>query len=167
MIGFETGIGLRFNTLKVAGIYTGVYVERKGFVWSMNTTDYSTGKQVNYRYRSEYHYVKIPVMLNLQAGKKVQFFVNVGGYVAALFRIHLHLKEMKIDHVNPGGYQYVDAVWFGLLVALLMVFSFEARNSTGFMKVVKNTETKDAIFNTSSSVLVGIAYSFRPWKQKR
>ncbi len=110
-------------------------------------------------------------MLNVQVGSKAQFFINAGGYVAALFRIHLHLKEMKIDNVNPGGYQYVDAGFCGGAGVRIpfkrFVFSLEARNSTGFMKVIRNTEANDAIFNTNSSVLLGIAYSFRAWKENK
>lgn len=168
MVGFETGLGLRANLPKVAGIYTGVYVERKGFVWAMNATD-AEGKPATYKYQCEYHYVKIPLMINATVGKKVQFFVNAGGYVAALFRIHIHLKELRIDHVNPGGYQYVDAGicgGVGLKVPYKRwVFSLEARNSTGFLQVIKNTEAKDAFYNTSNSALVGVTYSFNRWQK--
>lgn len=168
MIGFETGIGLRANMPKVAGLYTGIYVERKGFVWAMDATN-TDGKPVTYKYQCEYNYVKVPLMVNARVGKKVQFFVNAGGYVAALFRIHVHLKELNIDNVNPGGYQYVDAgicAGIGLKVPYKRwMFTLEARNSTGFLKVVKNTETKDAVFNTNTTALVGIAYSFNRWKK--
>jgi hypothetical protein len=168
VVGFETGIGLRANMPKVAGLYTGVYIERKGFVWAMNATN-AEGKPTTYKYHCEYHYVKVPLMLNATVGKKVQFFLNAGGYVAALFRIHVYLKELNIDNVNPGGYQYVDAGICGGLGLKVpykgWVFSFEARNSTGFLKVIKNTETKDAVFNTSTSALIGVAYSFKQWKK--
>jgi len=74
-----------------------------------------------------------------------------------------------VDNVNPGGYQYVDAgvcAGLGLKVPYKRwQFSFEARNSTGFLKVVKNTEQKDAVFNTNTSLLVGAAYSFKQWKK--
>jgi len=171
LLGFSTGIGLRFNTPKVAGIYTGIYIERKGFEWPIPITN-SEGKPVSYSYKAMYHYVTIPVMLNVTIGKKVQFFVNAGGYVSALFRIHLQQKELMIDNVNPGGYHYVDAGFcggIGLRIPVLkrLIFSFEARNSTGFLKVVKNTESKDAFYNTSTSFMVSLAYSFKPWKEKR
>jgi len=171
LLGFNAGIGLRLNTSKVAGIYTGVYIERKGFDWPISLTA-SDGKPATYHYKAMYHYVTIPVMLNATVGKKVQFFVNAGGYVSALFRIHIVQKEMQIDHVNPGGYQYVDAGFcggIGLRIPVIqrLIFSLEARNNTGFMKVIKNTESKDAFYNTSTSFMVGIAYSFKPWAEKQ
>ncbi|HLP52982.1 MAG TPA: outer membrane beta-barrel protein [Chitinophagales bacterium] len=170
LVGYSAGLGLHFNTPKVVGIYTGVYVQRKGFEWPIPALA-SDGRAMTYRYQALYHYVTIPVMLNATVGKKVQFFVNAGGYVSALFRIYLQQKELGIDNVNPGGYQYVDAGFcggMGLRVAVLkrLIISVEARNSTGFMKVVKNTEAKDAFYNTSTSFSVGLAYSFKPWKKK-
>ncbi len=171
LLGFSSGIGFRFNALKVVGVYTGIYVERKGFNWPIESMN-SDGHPVIYSYKAEYHYVTIPVMLHAEVGKKVKFFVNAGGYVSALFRIHLNQKELHIDNVNPGGYQYVDAGFcggVGIRVPVLkrLIFSLEMRNSTGFMKVVKNTEAKDAIHNTSTSFMLGIAYSFKPWKIKK
>lgn len=170
LLGFSAGIGLRFNTPKVAGIYTGIYIERKGFEWPIPSMN-SEGKPITYSYKAMYHYVTIPVMLNATVGKKVQFFVNAGGYVSALFRIHLQQKELNINNVNPGGYQYVDAGFcggIGLRVPVLkrLIFSLEARNTTGFRKIVKNTESKDAIHNTATSFILGIAYSFKPWKKE-
>ncbi len=170
LLGYQAGIGLRFNTPKVVGIYTGIYVTRKGFDWPIESTS-EKGEPVTNHYKSIYNYVTVPVLLNATVGKKVQFFVNAGGYVSGLFRIQLVQKEMGVNYINPGGYQYVDAGFcggLGLRVPVLkhLIFSLEARNSTGFLKIVKNTEGKDAIYNTSTVFMFGIAYSFRPWKVK-
>lgn len=168
MIGFETGIGVRVHMPKVIGIYTGLFTERKGFVLGLNVVD-AVGNAVTYKYNCEYHYVKIPLMINATLGKKVLFFVNAGGYVSALFRIHIYLKELGVDNVNPGGYQYVDAgicTGAGIKVPYKRwMFGLEGRNSTGFLKIIKNTEPRDAIFNTNTSVLLSVAYSFAQWKK--
>ncbi|HRG89528.1 MAG TPA: outer membrane beta-barrel protein [Chitinophagales bacterium] len=166
LLSYTTGLGLRYNTPKVAGIYTGVYIERKGFDWPIAGAT-ADGKSKTLHYYAQYNYVTIPVMINATVGKKVQFFVNAGGYVSALFRIHTFQKELGINNVNPGGYQYVDAGFSGgvglrVPFARGFVFSLEARNSTGFMKVIKNTERKDAFYNTNTTFIAGIAYSFKP-----
>jgi len=171
LLGYSTGIGFRFNTPKIAGIYTGIYVERKGFEWPIPSLS-SEGKSTILNYKALYHYITVPVMLNVTVGKKVQFFVNAGGYISALFRIHLQQKDLGIDNVNPGGYHYLDAgfcggIGFRVPVIKRLIFSLEARNSTGFLKVVKNTESKDAFYNTSTSFMVSLSYSFKPWKERK
>lgn len=170
LLSYTTGIVVRVNTPKIAGIYTGIYVERKGFDWpiALPTTD---GQSKTLHYHAQYNYVTIPVMINATVGKKVQFFVNAGGYVSALFRIHIVQKELGINNINPGGYHYVDAGFSGGLglrvpFAKGFVFSLEARNSTGFLKVVKNTEKKDAFYNTNTTFIAGIAYSFKACVKK-
>jgi hypothetical protein len=170
LLGYSAGVGITFNMPKVAGIHIGVITEQKGFEWPIETMN-GDGKPITYSYKARYHYVSFPVNLRLSAGKKVQFFASMGGYVSVLFRIRLLQKELMIDHVNPSGYQYADAGFcggVGLRFNFIKHFSIsiEARNSTGFMKVIKNTEPKDAIFNTSTSFIAGIAYCFKPWKQK-
>lgn len=171
MVGFQTGLAFRYHSPKVLGIKTGIYVERKGFVLPLETLN-GEGKDVTYRYQSQYHYITVPLLLSATVGRRVQFFVNAGGYVSGMFRIHVFLKELKIDNVNPGGYQYVDAGFaggMGLRVPLLqqrLVLALEARNQTGFLKVVKNTEAKDALHNTSTSFIFSVAYAFNSKKKK-
>lgn len=170
LLSYSTGIAVHINTPKVAGLYTGIYVERKGFDWPIAGAT-ADGESKTLHYRAQYNYVTIPVMINATVGKRVQFFVNAGGYVSALFRIHIVQKELGINNINPGGYHYVDAGFSGGLglrvpFANGFVFSLEARNSTGFLKVVKNTEKKDAFYNTNTAFMAGIAYSFKPRVKK-
>jgi hypothetical protein len=166
ILSYIVGIGLRFNAPKFFGLHTGVYVERKGFVVPIAFTN-KDKNDVIYKYQSQYNYVTIPILCNLSFGKKIKGYLNLGGYVGALFRSHIFLKELDISHVNPGGYQYVDAgIASGLGLKLPIkrwLIGLEARNNTGFIKVVKNTDPKDAIKNTNTLFLVSVAYSFKPW----
>jgi hypothetical protein len=171
LLAYQAGIGLRFNTPKVVGIYTGIYVTRKGFDWPLKTTS-RRDEEVTYHYKLMYNYVTVPVMVNITVGKKVQFFINAGGYVSGLFKIHLQQKELGLNYVNPGGYQYVDAGFcggLGLRVPVLkrLIISLEACNSTGFLTVTKKPLKDEAFYNTSTCVMVGLAYSFKPWKEKK
>lgn len=164
LLGYSAGVGITFNMPKIVGIHIGVVTEQKGFEWPIETVN-GDGKPIEYNYKARYHYVSFPVMLRLAVGRNVQFFASVGGYVSVLFRIRLLQKELMVDHVNPSGYQYADAGFCGGLGLRFnfikqLSFSLEVRNSTGFMKVIKNTEPKDAIFNISTAFIVGVAYGF-------
>ncbi|MDZ4845739.1 MAG: outer membrane beta-barrel protein [Chitinophagales bacterium] len=166
---FQTGIAMRFNTPKIVGFSTGIYVERKGFRIPVEMP-VSDAQTLTYYYCTHYNYVTIPLMLNATVGHKAQFFVQAGGFVSVLFRIHVFCEELDFDGTNPGGYQYVDAGFAGgvglkVPVKERLILSLEARNTTGFRQIIKNTESKDAINNTNTTFLIGIGYAFRQWKK--
>lgn len=167
---FQTGIGMRFATPKVIGFTTGVYVERKGFRIPIEVP-VSDAESVTYQYNTHYNYATIPLMLGATMGNKVQFFVQAGGFVSALFRIHIFCEELDFDGINPSGYQYVDAGFSGGMgikvpVKERLIFSVEARNTTGFRQIIKNTESADVIKNTNTTFLFGVGYAFRKWESK-
>lgn len=169
---FHAGIGLQFNAPKIFSLRTGIFVERKGFVLPLEGID-KEGNPATYKYQSKYNYITVPLLLRFSVGKRVQFFAQAGGFVSALFRIQVQLKDLGLNQINPGGYRYVDAGFscgLGLkgYITPRLSLSLEAINNTGFLSLIRNTESKDQQFkNNATHFLVSIAYSFIPWKEKK
>lgn len=169
---FHAGIGLQFNARKIFSLRTGVFVERKGFTLPISSFD-KDGNTVIYKYQSKYNYVTIPLLLRFSIGKRIQFFAQAGGFVSALFRSHIQLKELGLNQINPSGYRYVDAGFSGGLglkgyITPRLSLSFEVINNTGFMPIIKNTQNKEQhLKNNSTNFLFSIGYAFIEWKPKK
>ena len=103
-LGFNIGASLTYKILKFLSLQTGVYYQEKGCIFKFNqsidsyyggTTNFTVQQQINL------NYVTLPVNLNLQVGKIVKVFANIG--IDASYLIKGNVADKKVTQNSYTG----------------------------------------------------------------
>jgi hypothetical protein len=161
-LSFAAGVTLQGNLKKVLGFRTGVMVERRGFYIPLTSAN-SEGEPITLKYITQYHYINVPLLLQLHTGARTAFTVQMGGYVGGLFRSNVILKGSDAPMTNPGGYYYFDGgvtAGIGLRIPIkqILILTLEARENVGLTRVIRNTDKADRMYNNNVVVMLGIGF---------
>jgi len=159
-IAYSTGLFFQYNFSKHISFRTNFAFERKGYFYHYQECGSSacrTGIA-----RPYFDYIIIPLLVRINFGQKINFFVNGGPYLGFLS------KAKNFDRKT-----YDTGISLGLGIAIpinkRLLISLEARNNRGLLNVkngywysmVNLVEYPDSkVFIRSTNILIGFAYKF-------
>ncbi len=174
------GVSYQYNFPKIISIRAELNMERKGDEMYLTTTNTTNGEgqpvQVtNYGY-DKFNYMTLPVMARLSFGKRVQFFTDLGFYVANLFNAERVTSTSYIVppgdniatsgnnlYISQGLHQWDAGVITGVGLSVPVwrgiEFNLEARNNVGLANINANNEYYgNKLYNDNFNVLVGLNF---------
>ena len=178
--GTAFGVSYQYNFPKIISIRAELNMERKGDVMYSTTTNTTNGEgqpeQVtNYGY-DKFNYMTLPVMARLSFGKRVQFFTDLGFYVANLFNAERVTTSTYIvppgdniamtgnnQYISQGLHQWDGGVVTGVGLSVPVwrgvAFNLEARNNVGLANINANNQYYgNKLYNDNFNLLVGLNF---------
>jgi hypothetical protein len=169
------GFAFQINFSKLIALRSVISYEVKGYQTPLqiiaNGQDLGTST-----IHSQFNYLTLPILMRLNFGERIKFFVNAGPYFGYLLskedRITKY-EEYSGDAMNSSvkGYERFDmgiSAGFGIGIPFKehWTLSLEARNNLGLIPL-KSAKTDNAIFTNSSNLLLGVSYRLKPRESKK
>ena len=166
-MGFSGGLFFQYNFKKVVSLRTSIAFERKGSVFTEQSTDINGNPLGEINTNTNFDYLTFPILLRATFGKKVQYFINAGPYFGYL------IKQTSVSKGNNIPTTTIDntlldkrfdlgisaGLGLSLPIKTKFAFSFEARNNLGLYNIsdipVVNNE---ALKTNSTNFLLGFTY---------
>lgn len=123
----------------------------------------------------QFDYVTLPILIRLNFGKKIRFFLNAGPYMSYLTAKKAHISEYEqysgsalsgsVRDYNRFDFGFSGGLGIGIPINENWSVSLEARNNFGLLPL--KTDNDGKIFTNSSNLLAGINYRLKPTDPER
>jgi hypothetical protein len=171
IVGYAGGITLQYNLYKFLSIHTEFVYEKKGIDFKFDTPIQTTDYKFNAT-RTEFYYLKFPVLLRATFGNKIKFFGNIGTYFGFLQSMNeimfLNLENATFDLVyrvhsdfafQTFDYGIASGFGFSFPIDTRIDLSFELRNNYGLKNLNQNSRFYTNTGYTNSTLgIFGISY---------
>jgi hypothetical protein len=171
ILGYAGGIALQYNFYKFLSIHTELMYEKKGIGFKFETPVQGTV----YKYdatRSEFYYLKIPLLLRATFGKKIKYFGNIGTYFGFLQSMNeivfLNLENANFDRIfrvhsdfsyETFDYGIASGFGFAFPIDTRIDLSFELRNNYGLSNLNQNNKIyTNTLYTNSTLGIFGLSY---------
>ncbi|MEO6667859.1 MAG: porin family protein [Ferruginibacter sp.] len=174
-IGYAFNIFYQHHLNKIFSLHSSIGYERKGSEFSLVATDYTgmpIGKVHGY---SRWNYLTMPVMIRATFGKRINYFVNAGPYIAYLLKQVYGNKAGVLPAGQTNNINNDQRIDFGISLGAGLslpltkniALSFEARDNLGLYNVSKaKVINNGTIKHNSINVLFGILYALHSGNKK-
>lgn len=160
------GLSLQYNFPKVISLKTGLYFEQKGFKTGGEVTDASGQTAGKFHTKHTLDYISLPLLMRATFGKKINCFVNAGGFAGYLVNASTESSYLDLrskDNISDWHHAYDLGISFGggvsAPIGKNLLVSLEARNNLGLINTsALPVYNNGAIKTNVSSLLIGIAY---------
>lgn len=166
--GYSTGVSLDYYGKRHIGFRTGFYYENKGTTIRGTLTDTAGQALGSFSSRTTFDYFTMPLLLQFHFGRRIQMFVNGGGYVGYLSRVKqtnnalptfLESNTSITGDFLPFDWGLSMAVGASLRVLNRCSLSLEVRDNLGLrnisrLPVYNNQSIKTNVLN----VYLGLQY---------
>jgi hypothetical protein len=162
----SAGFIFQYNTRKILSFKTGFSYQQKGTQLSGNYSNpdgHSAFYSPSGKSTFSFDYISLPLLVKASFGKKVQFFVNAGPYIAFLLSgtnkftygdyvyINRNIKEFKrLDFGIASG------AGFAVSIKKSWMVHIEFRNYLGAQQILVNIG--DKFFTNTTDMRLGVVY---------
>ncbi len=162
-IGFSGGLFCQYNFQEKYAIRTAISFERKGSRTSTTTIDNNGEIIAVLPTNQNFDYLNIPVLFQVNFGKRIKYFVNAGAFFAYLIKQSVVASNgtslSGSNTSNTNLYKRSDAgVVAGLGISIPLkekyALSFEIRNNLGLLNVNKLPANANKSVKTNSTNLL-------------
>ena len=166
--GYSAGAAFQYNFTKNMGVNIGIDFEEKGAHYTDNR--FPPGLGTTRVFNLKYDYISIPINYIAFFGKKVQFFMEGGGYIAFLFANNITKYDNSTNTViKTSVIKYSQTIDAGITMGLglsipikkRLAITIAAKNKLGLV----NTSKENILYDrptkmNATSFLVGMNYKF-------
>ena len=165
-IGFSGGLFFQYNFKKVVSLRTNIAFERKGSVFTEQSTDINGNPLGKINTNTNFDYLTFPILVRATFGKRVQYFINAGPYFGYLIKQASVIKGDNVPTITIDNTlldkRFDIGISAGLGLSLPVktkfAFSFEVRNNLGLYKVSEVPINNGTIKTNSTNFLLGFTY---------
>ena len=168
----SAGFTFQYNFTKLLALRTGFSYQQKGYQFHDVFFDNPAGNgYVKGDLISRFDYISLPLLVKASFGKKVQFFVNAGPYIAYLLQKREREKiagddpvqtYRKVSGLQHGDFGVAGGIGITIPVKAHWLISLEARDYLGLLNLntVNYTNEKDPPKSYTHTVdfRIGLAY---------
>jgi len=159
-----SGIGAittKFNFNKFFSLKSGIGFERKGITSYLEFTNEFGETIMEGTSTSNFDYVTIPLLAQLELGNKVKFLLNMGPYISYLLRFSSNSSfdinsSSTLDSFNRFDFGITSNIGILYKINEDLSITIEARNSLGLYNIAAYS---GSIKTNSLAIITGISYS--------
>jgi len=164
---FAAGVSFQYNLPKILSLTSGFLYERKGGLGQIPFTNAQGALISMGTLELRYDYAVIPLMLRATFGKKVNLFVNAGGYAAFLNSAQQRFLATKLPSISQNttdAFKRYDlgtsaGAGIGVPIAKVFLISLEARYNLGLVNLISHPSSGDNPLKVRSlNVLLSFCY---------
>ncbi len=159
-ICLNVGITTKYSINKYFSINSGIRYERKGATFNHLTRILNEPIKEN-SYSWNLDYLVVPLLIELNLGKKVNFLLSTGPFLGYLFNQFTYLNNEPIENTilnHSNNFEFGISSNIGVLLEINKKLSIkiEGRNNWGISTITKCGPLK----TNSFAIITGISYSF-------
>jgi hypothetical protein len=172
IIGFSGGLTFQYNFYKMLSLRTIVAFERKGSVtdyYEMHVDGQYLG---DYRYLNHFTYFTVPIFLRATFGKKINFFIDAGGFISYLIKEKVtyqanYGEKIRIYDETGTTKRYDAGIALGLGISYsikeIVAVSFEIRDNLGLynLNIYDPWGYNEDLKTNSINFLIGLEYKIK------
>ncbi len=165
---FNAGVMMTKDIFKFASIRSGVSFEQKGAGLKQTATNGDGDKIGKIYTQSKFNYLVIPVLLRLNYGQSIKYFISGGTFIGFLNsqKDVIDVKGSTQETSNgTNTYEKVDLGYsigggFDVPVSKRLSLSLEYRFNRGIVDISKYVVEKGTVQTQSSQIITGLNYNF-------
>lgn len=164
---FAAGVSFQYNLPKILSLTSGCLYERKGGVGQIPFTNSQGALIAMGTQELRYDYAVIPIMVRATFGKKVNLFVNAGGYAAFLNSSQQRFSATMLPsfiQTTTDAFKRYDlgtsaGTGVGVPIAKIFLISLEARYNLGLVNIISHPSSGvEPLKVRSLNVLLSFCY---------
>jgi opacity protein-like surface antigen len=166
-----TGLTFQNNFTETISFRSGINYENKGASIESRFTDEQGHTIGSAKFRYNYHYITLPLLIKASFGNKTKFFINGGPYVGYLLKQTFPSPAINVNGTSSesntiDNTEYHKRIDFGLTGGLGLSFSLgvktslntELRYNHGLTNTLKNPARNYSTKTSSINILIGLAF---------
>lgn len=174
-LGYYIGLSYQYNLSERFSVRTGLAFEQKGSRQDRQLSFADSAGNFTYdqlKVKESYSYITIPVLLRVNFGKKIKYFVNAGPYAGLLISYKYKREQGKLLQAFSGGdTEGLNQIDLGISAGAGIQYPFsnkisaslEVRHNAGLLSIygpdLYFTGIPPSVLTNATNILVGLSFN--------